>query len=1031
VTLRGIRYRPGRSLIVVLLATVAVAAAVIAPAYSRAAQQSVLTDLLSDLPRAQAGLIASTKTGPDDAEATIKSTEAAVNAMLAHQPQLAGRLARPVGSANMPVAVQAPGDPVQAQMAYREGVCAHLTFTDGACPAIVGDVAISVRSAEKLGKQVGDTVLLKPAQGAVPRGTDPRKAPAQTYTITGVYQPVNTREDYWGNTYYFNFAPAAGDFPAQVDAVFVGTEDDMNNWLIAPPRIDVEYPLQVTEVGLDDTAGLRDGVNFVLERTSGSALQVNSGLNAVLSNYQTQESALARSIPLVALPLVLLCWFVLFLVVAALTEERSGEIALGKLRGLQLGQVTRFGVAEPLVLVALAAPIGFLLGLAVTETGAQLFLAARVHAEIRTPVIATAAGALIAGFAAALLAGRKTFSAGVLTLLRRVPERVTWQSNAIEASVAVLAVAAVYQIIATKDRTSPLAYAGPPLIALLAGLIAARVVAMWARLRIRSARHRGKLVTMLASAQIARRPAAARMITVVTVAVALLTFAVAIWDVAALNRQSVAESTVGADTVYSVTAESPAALVEGVRKADPTGDKAMAAALTSEHYGFTAGSVVQLVGVDSSRLAAVGVWPNRTSADVQKYARDLVGKAAPRIELSAGVVSVDVNVTQLEVAKPVRLGLLVADEDRAPRTIALGALEAGAHTYSSTADCADPCRLLSLVISRYPGDFTDSHVKLTVTAIKHRGQTLKTGLDEPGTWRIGRRTFDDQALTVQAIDKGLAITASGNSSADYVIDYGDTPDSQPVVLAGPTPDDDPTADTFRFPGLGTDPQPFQVADRVSALPRAGHWGLLFDLNTARLEAGRLSGLVDNDRLRYEVWANAKAGPDFPQKLEANGIHVIKVETMSGKLEQLGRFAPALALRLYLLAGAVAVLLALGAVLLSAYVGSAGRLYELSSLRVAGVPARALRRGIRREYGMLLGLPLIIGGLAGLGGAALLLPAIPLVTVGLDEPVPIYHLGQVWVPGAVAVVAVCFFVATLSVVRLVRRATPQRLREGVR
>ena len=50
VVLRGIRYRSGRSLMVLILAGIATAATVLAPAYSRAAQQSVLSDGLRSAP---------------------------------------------------------------------------------------------------------------------------------------------------------------------------------------------------------------------------------------------------------------------------------------------------------------------------------------------------------------------------------------------------------------------------------------------------------------------------------------------------------------------------------------------------------------------------------------------------------------------------------------------------------------------------------------------------------------------------------------------------------------------------------------------------------------------------------------------------------------------------------------------------------------------------------------------------------------------------------------------------------------------
>jgi len=76
-----------------------------------------------------------------------------------------------------------------------------------------------------------------------------------------------------------------------------------------------------------------------------------------------------------------------------------------------------------------------------------------------------------------------------------------------------------------------------------------------------------------------------------------------------------------------------------------------------------------------------------------------------------------------------------------------------------------------------------------------------------------------------------------------------------------------------------------------------------------------------------------------------------------------------------------VALAVGAVLLTAYIGAQTRRYELAALRVAGVRPWVLRRGLLREYLHLIGVPFVVGLLAGVAGAALMLPGIPLVTVG--------------------------------------------------
>jgi len=62
-------------------------------------------------------------------------------------------------------------------------------------------------------------------------------------------------------------------------------------------------------------------------------------------------------------------------------------------------------------------------------------------------------------------------------------------------------------------------------------------------------------------------------------------------------------------------------------------------------------------------------------------------------------------------------------------------------------------------------------------------------------------------------------------------------------------------------------------------------------------------------------------------------------------------------------------------------------------------------------------------------ALLMLPAIPLVTVGTATGAVTYTPGRGVLPIAVAATAVGLFVAVLSVLRLVRSAQPELLREG--
>jgi hypothetical protein len=83
----------------------------------------------------------------------------------------------------------------------------------------------------------------------------------------------------------------------------------------------------------------------------------------------------------------------------------------------------------------------------------------------------------------------------------------------------------------------------------------------------------------------------------------------------------------------------------------------------------------------------------------------------------------------------------------------------------------------------------------------------------------------------------------------------------------------------------------------------------------------------------------------------------------------------------------------------------------------------------REYVHLLGLPVLVGLLTGVAGAALMLPGIPLVTVGTSLGEVTYQPGLGALPVAVAATLAGLVFAVLAVQRLVGGATPDRLREG--
>src|SRR5262245_28125861 len=124
VALRGIRYRPGRSLMVLLLATIAIAAAVLAPAYSRAAQQSVLTDRLAQAPADASGLQLRSDPVAGAAAPWDSTTDGELMArqLLAHVPTLSSRLDRPVAGSDVDSVLTPGADQVLARLTYRDSV---------------------------------------------------------------------------------------------------------------------------------------------------------------------------------------------------------------------------------------------------------------------------------------------------------------------------------------------------------------------------------------------------------------------------------------------------------------------------------------------------------------------------------------------------------------------------------------------------------------------------------------------------------------------------------------------------------------------------------------------------------------------------------------------------------------------------------------------------------------------------------------------------------------------------------------------
>lgn len=1007
VMLRGIRYRSGRSLVVLLLAAFATAAAVLTPAYGRAAAQSVLTDGLRAAPPTAAAVTINAESSAagaqsgsfDPAQQSTAEAKALVDNAFKRAPHVAAVLDKPISS----VETEAVADSFVARLAWRMSACTQLKV-NGSCAIDAEQVMVSERSAAEAGIKVGDQISLRSGKGA-----------AKKLEVVGLYTPKDPSAVYWGNSAYFAHSALAPEGVPRLDAIFTGAEDDVRLPGATAIAVKLTYPLKPEAVRLDDVPALRTELGAVGLALNASELQIETALLSIVDDVAKDQAVLAKSVPLIAVPLLVLAWVVLLLLVAALTEERSPELALARLRGFPNGRVSRFGLGETLVLIAVGAPVGAIAGLALVELTSKTILSPGTHIELRWPVFAAAALGLLAAFAAAWLATRRTFAHGVLTLLRRVPQRARKRAGVIEAIAVTLAIAAVVALM--QDRSSSLALLAPAALALVAGIVAGRVLTAWARMRLAIARRSGSVPGILAAAQLARRPGTTRIVVVLTSAVALLSFAAASWDVALRERDRHARETLGAQTVYTVIPASPEALVSAVAAADPTA-KSMAVIRGEQEFEQRK---VELLGVQSALLGDVAIWPGRDRESLAALGKQLRGDAGKPATVSGDILVRATSVGMGEI--PMRLGAMISVPGQSPAVTWLGDLKAGQKDYAATLPACKPgsgCRLVGLALGRVGALTGAIRATITVHDIRSGATSLPLRAGDAGAWKNAADRNATAKVQVAPGDKlTLAIESSG--PGDVVVSYLDTPARLPVVVAGT-----PGAGQFDFPGLGGVPQAFTQIAKEARVPRAGANALMFDYDLA-VRAGSVStGLSDVATLRYEVWAAAGAPAGLDRKLADQGVRVIRTQTLQGELEQLGRRAPALGFRLYLLAGIAAAALGLGVLLLSLGLGARERRAELDALRATGVRARWLRTSVRRERFATLAMPLLLGLVAGLGSALLMLPGVPLVTANVaSKPENLWqalipHLELAALPIAVAGAFVVLLAGLMTAGRSVAR-----------
>jgi len=1036
---QGLWFRRSTALIVLVLATVASAASVVAPLYARAAEESILRDTLR---RADAFDLSVQVSAPqvgagvgEGAAPPASTADGVVRDALTH-PAFGPRRLAYVGKGEYhPTVGDNAGGEVVGQVVERPGVCEHLPTVTGRCPEAPAEGMMSRRSLEILGAEVGDVVEAELPNSATLQ--DGGIAPVVAVQVVGAYDPVPVDDDYWvGRPYFDAFNPQASivaleDVPPTADPVFLGT-GGAGAARIATYTIDV--PLRVSGVRLDDTTPLRRQVRALSLETPRLLVNTDSLLPAALDRADEGRRLVRIAAPLAVIQLVLLSWWTLYLVVGSATEERSPELGLAKLRGLTGRQTRRFGLAEVFLLLLVAAPLGTALGWAAVRSAAGRVFAPGTEVVLTASVLLTVLFTLGGGLVTAALSSRQVFRRPVAELLRRVPTRASGRAaGLVDAVVVVLTAAGVVQLVNDRGtRPSPVAMLAPGMIAVAGGLLAARVLVRVARRRVAASTARGRTPGLVGWAGVARRPGTARIASVLAVATCLLLVGVQAWTVAERNRSERAAAETGAAVVLQARAKDPQALVDAVRKADPGGRYAMAAVQVA-----SSSQLPSMLAVDSTRADRVLAWGAPDAGPSRGVGSTLAPATVPSLHLHPGPVEVDLDLQEMRSPTPLTVSAKL-DVQGSFEYVALGQLRRGDHTYRGQvpAECRGGCRLAGLVFNHPGTDIAGATARLHVAGLSGTDESgnlaqLEGSFGVPGGWRPGAPTVGGPEVRLRAGKELLVdLQAPGGPYAEVV--RGDSPEPLPAVVtreaAGPSAAQGgvPVGETTGMSGTTTR---FTVSRVVDYAPRAGDRAVIVDLGLAlRLDDDARVG-------EQQVWLSRSDTGDeqaLVRSLRQSGVTVRSRETAAALERVYAGDGAVLALRLLLVCGAAAVVVSVGALLVAAYVGRRQRAYEVAALRAVGLRRRTVRALLLRENVGTVLVALACGALASLLAVWAVLPALPQFDAPSSSiPVryaPVAAAGWLAV-GALAglLVLVGLTVATLQL----RAGRSDRLREGVR
>jgi hypothetical protein len=837
------------------------------------------------------------------------------------------------------------GGSTSSGLYYRAGVCDQLTI-DGDCPTRVGEALISAPTAATLGVKVGDKF-----------GYSLPGADETTLTVSGLYRANDPYADYWAGRQLVGLGTPEDPGKAEqatAAAVFTTVE----TMIAGRPKeggATVELIAGSNVFAVTPPLDLRDAVDRARVELLDRGYESKSPLRTFAIEVYNSQIDIVRSVPVSLLELLAICWVALYLAVRHGAQERRRDIGLLKLRGSGRARMLLLALGQSAVPMLIGGAVGLIAALPLRPAPGTVDAATARQADALS--LAAVAVAVLGALVAAAIAERRALTAPVALLMRAVPPRRTgWRYGTIDAVVVALALAGAYEArsYAAADETATwLALLTPALLAVALGVLIARLLVPIAARAGRAALRAGRLGAAVTATELARRPAVPRLTALLTVAVALLCTAAAAADTISRAGQARASNEVGADRVLIVQADSRSRLLTAVREVDPEGRTAMAVVLSPS---------AAVLAVDASRLAAVARWRGEYgAAEARAIADRLRTTAGEPVTVTGSTLTLDAGGGRQRPA----VGVTLADRDGARVQAMFGPIDGPRRTYTAKVPvCAGGCRLVSVVLLVPPDD-----AGLPAVRIHGIGGVDPAVLTDRTRWRT-EFGAGPKPLVVSTGPDGLSLTVT-ESLMDTTVYLDDAPPRLPAIATGSSAPLISAGNPHLqpFPGAAI---PVDVVGAAAALPRLGRAGALVDLVAADLMWPDFGG---GDSM--QVWLTADAPADLPDRLAALGVQTISSTTTDGVADRYGRQAVPVTVRFQLVAAAVAVLLAAGALGVVVAVERRPRTAELMALRRQGLPAKTAGRAALGGYAVVVGLAVVAGLLTAIVARTVLTVPTPL------------------------------------------------------